>query len=73
MPLIGWTQVLLFSMVSICMIMQITFSSAPAWKQALCEITVTALSLGMFWILNSLYIAPWLSLKRAGALSSAAS
>ncbi|MCX7192713.1 MAG: hypothetical protein NTY60_03690 [Proteobacteria bacterium] len=72
MPMIGWSQVVLFSMVCVGMVMQIIFSTAPAWKQALGEITVAGLSFGVFWVLNSLYIAPWRTLKRSGVLSSTA-
>lgn len=72
MPLIGWTQLTLFGLICIAMLLQITFSTAPAWKQAVCEIAVAAFSFGVFWILNELYIAPWRILKRSGALSSIA-
>ena len=70
MPLIGWTQLTVFSLICIAMLLQITFSAAPAWKQAVCEIAVAGISFGVFWILNALYIAPWRTLNRSGALPS---
>lgn len=72
MPLIGWSQATLLGLMCIGMVLQIKLSTAPAWKQGLAEIAVAGLGFGVFWILNSLYLAPWRTLKRSGALSSTA-
>ncbi len=69
MPLVGWMQLALFGFMYLLLGLQIAFSTAPAWKQALGEIAVVGVSYGVMWILNSLYIAPWRALKRSGALS----
>lgn len=69
-PLLGWAQLCLFSLICLGMMLQITFSSAPLWQQAVGEIAVAGISFGVFGILNALYIAPWRTLKRSGALPS---
>lgn len=70
MPLLGWAQLVLFSLICLGMMLQITFSAAPAWMQAACQLTVSGISFGVFWLVNALYLAPWRTLKRSGALLS---
>jgi len=70
MPLMGWLQLVLFSLVFIALGLRIALSTAPTWKQVLGEVAVGVVCFGMFWILNSIYIAPWHILKRAGAVAS---
>lgn len=69
MPWIGWMQLILYSFLFIGLGMQIALSTAPAWKQGLGEIAVGVLCFCMFWVMNTLYIAPWHTLKRSGAVS----
>jgi len=66
----GCLQTGLFSLMCLAWMLQIKFSTAPAWKQGLGELFVSALFFSTFWILNKLYLAPWRLLKRSGALSA---
>lgn len=70
MPITGWIQLGIFSIVCIAMIFQVAFSGAPEWKQGLGQTL-----LAVFWfagalMLFKLFIAPWLTLKRSGAIAS---
>lgn len=68
MPLAGWIQVTLFSIVCILMTLQIAVSNAPALKQALGQLIVFGLWFGGCFMLNSLLLSPWQTLKRAGVI-----
>lgn len=68
MPAAGWLQLAMLSLVCIVMVFQISFSTAPAWKQALGQLFVSGFWFGSAWILNNLYLAPWRTLKRTGAI-----
>lgn len=70
MPVAGWIQLSIFSLLCIAMIFQVAFSAAPDWKQGLGQILLAA-----FWFLGAamlfkLYVAPWYTLKRSGAIES---
>lgn len=68
MPATGWLQLAMLSLVCIALVFQIAFSTAPAWKQALGQLVVSILWFGGAWGLNSLFLAPWQTLKRSGAI-----
>lgn len=71
MPVAGWVQLSIFSLLCIAMIFQVAFSGSPEWKQGLGQ---TALA--VFWFAGAaalfrLYVAPWNTLKRSGAIALA--
>lgn len=68
MPATGWLQLAMLSLVCIALVFQIAFSAAPAWKQGLGQLVVSILWFGGAWGLNSLFLAPWQTLKRSGAI-----
>jgi len=67
--LAGWLQVAILSLVCGALWLQVAFSGALAWKQAVEEIIICVWWFGGAWFFNSLYWAPWKTLKRSGALS----
>jgi hypothetical protein len=72
MPMIGWTQITFFGLMSVALLLQILLSTSPKWQQGLGEIIVFITAFCVLWVLNEFYIAPWRTLKRSGALSSTA-
>lgn len=68
MPLVGQTQVALFSVLYLLLALQISFSPAPEWKLGLAVAGTVGSFLGMLWIMNAFYITPWYTLKRSGAI-----
>jgi hypothetical protein len=64
----GWVQLGIFTLVFLAMVFQITFSSAPMWKQDLALAVLLALWFGVAWGINKLYIAPWRLLRRVGVM-----
>lgn len=68
-PAKGWEELAILSLVCIGMVFQISFSTTPAWKQALGQLFVTGFWFAGNWVLNILYLAPWRPLKRSGVIS----
>lgn len=70
MPIAGWIQLTFFSIYCIGMIFLVAFSGAPEWKQGLGQVILAAIwsagTAGLF----KLYVAPWNTLKRSGAIMS---
>lgn len=64
-PVIGWLSFFALSFVCTGMMLQITLSGEPAWKQLLGLLFVGSLWFGMAWGLRVFYIAPWRIMKRA--------
>lgn len=71
MPAAGWIQLSILSFACLAMTLQIAASNAPAWKQALGQLIISGLWLGGAYMLNSLLLAPWRTLKRAGVVKAA--
>jgi hypothetical protein len=71
MPITGWIQLTLFSILCIGMIFQVAFSGAPEWKQGLWQTMLAAIWFAGAAMLFKLYVAPWNTLKRSGAIASA--
>lgn len=70
MPVTGWIQLTVFSIVCIAMIFQVAFSGAPAWKQGLGQTILAAIWFAGAAMLFKLYVAPWNTLKRSGAIAA---
>ncbi|MEQ1662140.1 MAG: hypothetical protein ABL877_05550 [Thiobacillus sp.] len=70
MPVAGWMQVGLLSLVFSAGMLQIARSTVPDWKQMLGQLVLATLWMGAWWLLHRLYIAPWRVLKRAGVTVS---
>lgn len=69
MPVAGWVQLTVFSLLCTAMIFQIAFSTAPAWKQGLGQMSLALLWFGGAALIYKLYVAPWRTLKASGAIS----
>lgn len=70
MPITGWIQLVIFSIVCIAMIFQVAFSGAPEWKQGLGQATLAAIWFAGASVLLNLYVLPWNTLKRSGAIGT---
>lgn len=69
MPVSGWIQLSMLSLIFADLLLNIAYSAAPIEKQALGLLITLTLWAGSGWGLYRLYIAPWLTLKKAGVLS----
>ena len=65
-PVMGWFQLFLVSIMSISMFSMVLLSSAPAWKQILAQLVIVAIWFGFAWVLKAQFIGPWQLLRRAG-------
>ncbi len=70
MPITGWIQLAIFSILCIGMIFQVAFSGAPEWKQGMGQTMLAALWFAGAAMLFKLYVAPWNTLKRSGAIDA---
>ncbi len=70
MPITGWIQLTIFSIVCIGMIFQVAFSGAPEWKLALGQTILGAIWFAGASVLLKLYVMPWTTLKRSGAIGT---
>lgn len=70
LPVTGWIQLTVFSIVCIAMIFQVAFSGAPAWKQGLGLTILAAIWFAGAAMLFKLYVVPWNTLKRSGAIAA---
>ena len=70
MPIAGWIQLSIFSLLCIAMILQVAFSGAPEWKQGLGQTMLAAFWFAGAAVLFKLYVAPWNTLKRSGAIDA---
>lgn len=70
MPAAGWIQVTTLSCFCMAMTLQIAASTSPAWKQAVGQLIVFGLWFGGAYMLNSLLLAPWRTLKRVGLVKT---
>lgn len=69
MPIAGWVQLGLLSLVFSTGILQVAYSTAPDWKQMLGQLVLASMWAGATWLLHRLYIAPWRVLKLAGVMA----
>lgn len=70
MPIAGWVQLGLLSLVFSAGMLQVAYSTAPDWKQMLGQLVLASVWAGAAWLLHRLYIAPWRVLKLAGVMPS---
>ena len=68
MPILGWTQLVFFTLVIGLMVLPIGLSDAPEWKQGLGLMLLGGLWFCIAWMLHKLYIGPWQILKHAGVV-----
>ncbi len=68
MPIAGWIQLTILSLICINAIFLLGFSPSPEWKRSLGQVAIGALWLfgGIFLI--RYFVAPWQTLKRSGAI-----
>ena len=67
MPVLGWVQLSLFSLIFVAWVFQIGLSGTPAWKQILGQFAVAVVWSGVASVLLKLYIEPWNLLRKVGA------
>ena len=67
-PISGWLQMTALSMVCGALIIQINLSGTFTWNHAVALLAVSSIWIGLGWFLNSLYLAPWRTIKRSGIL-----
>lgn len=70
MPIYGWVQVAVLSMILCGGIFQVALSAEPEWKRMLGQIT-----LGLIWLLAGgvllkMFVLPWRTLKQSGAIEA---
>lgn len=70
MPISGWIQVALFSVLCIGLLLQVAFSAAPEWKQGLGQIGVAVFWFAGAVMLLKFFVLPWNTLKRSGAIAA---
>ncbi|TLN01084.1 hypothetical protein FDZ73_17205 [bacterium] len=70
MPITGWIQLVIFSIVCIGMVFQVAFSGAPEWKQGLGQTILAAIWFGGASVLLKLYVVPWNTMKRSGVIGT---
>lgn len=68
MPIAGWIQMTILSLVCVSAILLLGFSPSPEWKRSLGQVAIGGLWLfvGIFLFRN--FVAPWQTLKRSGAI-----
>ncbi|MDO8455301.1 MAG: hypothetical protein Q7T07_00100 [Burkholderiaceae bacterium] len=71
MPILGWAQLVFFSLVVLLLVLQVGFSEAPQWKQGLGFMLLGGFWFGIAWVMLKLYISPWQVLKQAGVVVGA--
>ena len=69
-PIAGWIQLTLISLICIPAAFGIAFSVAPAWKQALGELAILGFWFAQAGFFIKQFIAPWRILKCSGAIST---
>ena len=72
MPIYGWIQVSLLSIVLCAAIFGAGYSAEPEWKRALHQLTFGVLWFGFGAILLKMFVVPWRTLKESGALTAEA-
>ena len=70
MPISGWIQLVIFTLICLSGFSQIAFANAIEWRQGL-----GLIFLALFWFagagaLLKLYVLPWRTLKRVGLIAS---
>lgn len=71
MPIAGWIQLTILSLICVNAILLLGFSPSPEWKRGLGQIV-----LGGFWFVGGFFllkffIVPWQTLKRSGVIQAA--
>lgn len=70
MPICGWIQLIIFSLVYLSVVVQIMLSTAPEWKQGLGLLGATIFWFAGAGVSRKLYLQPWNILKRSGAMQA---
>lgn len=70
MPIYGWIQVGLLSIVLCAAILGAGYSAEPEWKRALHQVTLGVLWFCIGAILLKMFVVPWRTLKESGAISA---
>ena len=70
MPIYGWIQVALLSFFFSVAIFHVGFSEEPEWKRTLGQLTLGILWLGAGTVLLKLFVTPWQTLNRSGAITA---
>lgn len=69
MPMYGWFQVALISLIFATAILQLAgVDSAVPWKRDLTQIGLGALWFGIAGVLVKMFVTPWRTLKKAGVI-----
>lgn len=71
LPILGWAQIVFFSLIIVLMVLQVGFSKAPEWQQGLGFLSLLGLWFSIVWVMNKLYIWPRQVLMQAGAMDAA--
>jgi len=70
MPMYGWFQVALISVIFATAILQLAVAdSAVPWKRDLTQIGLGALWSGIAGVLVKMFVTPWRTLKKAGVVT----
>lgn len=67
-PVIGWFQLIMLTLVCLDMVLHVCSSTAAVPKQALGLLFIGLVWTACAWMLNYIYLAPWLLLKRSGVI-----
>jgi hypothetical protein len=70
MPIYGWIQVGLLSIVLCAAILGAAYSPEPEWKRTLHQLTFGVLWFGIGAILIKMFVVPWRTLKDSGAIAA---
>jgi len=69
-PIYGWIQVGLLSILLGAAIFAAGYSAEPEWKRALNQLALGALWFGTGAILLKMFVVPWRTLKESGAIAA---
>lgn len=70
MPICGWIQVVICTLIYLSVATQIMLSTAPEWKQGLGLLGATVFWFAGAGVSRKLYLQPWNILKRSGAMQA---
>ena len=70
MPIAGWIQLTILSLVCVSTILLLGFAPSPEWKRSLGQVVVSGLwFFGGTFLLKS-FVVPWQTLKKSGVIQS---
>ena len=68
MPIAGWIQLTILSLVCVSAILLLGFAPSPEWKRSLGQVAIGGLwFFGSFFLLKC-FVVPWQTLKQSGAI-----